>query len=92
MSDTRTPEQRAADDALEEAIKARDRAYDGRAGILMEYVVVSAWAMFVDDNEVTMIDYSGGAGQPVHRTFGLLSWAFEKYRATYIDGGRNQIE
>lgn len=75
MCDTRTPEQTAADQALEDAIRAHQQAYDVAAGVLMEWVVITT--QHVDDghHQATSLGWSCPYAQPMHRTAGLVHYA-----------------
>lgn len=77
----RTAEQKAADEALTEAIEAVRRVYDPEGvtsgHTLMEYVVVSAAATWDEEGDgVTSIGIAYRDGDvPTHRAIGLLEYA-----------------
>lgn len=82
--DERTPEQKAADEQLRDAVKAVTEAYsDGLAWVPMEYVCIYSMQRWDDDGDAytavgTAID-SGAV--PIHRLLGLCDYASARYRA-----------
>lgn len=77
----RTPEQKAADEALTEAIERVSRAYDTEGVAvgytMMEYVVVTAMATWDEDGDGhTSIGIAYRDGDvPTHRAMGLMQYA-----------------
>jgi hypothetical protein len=75
----RTPEQRAADDALTEAIDRVakiDFPPDGDPGLLVDFVVVAQYTMVADDGDgvdAYYLQFPNGS-MPDHRALGLLHW------------------
>lgn len=71
----RTAEQRAADEALHEAIERAVRAYEAGRGLIQEWVVVVAEitpAESPEDDEETYSIMMKDGGLPWHRAVGLL--------------------
>lgn len=82
MSDDRTAEQRAADDRLEDAIRAHLEAYDTTDGVLMEWVVLATQHIAENDgSSATAVSHWVPPGQPLHRSLGLLDYAATRLRA-----------
>lgn len=92
---SRTPEQRAADDALTEAIEGVIRAYidqDGdNPGLLTDYVVTGAREGIDEDGEryCSVVSFTRDDSVPSHTQIGLLdtrlSWLRSQLRSTYAD-------
>lgn len=83
MSDERTPEQRAADEQLREAVKAVTEAYaDGESWVPMEYVCVYSMQRWDDDGDaLTAVGTAVDSGAvPIHRLLGLVEYAATRYR------------
>lgn len=88
---TRTPEQKAADEALTAAIEAVRDAYadetESRSYLLTDYVVISAGTRFADDGEswsqVAMIYRDNDV--PAYRVIGLLDFALARARKYVAD-------
>lgn len=80
----RTPEQQAADDALTAAIQQCHEAYDWDAGVLTEYVVVTASMRWDDDGTgITAIGtIFRDSNLPYHHALGLTDYASTRFRAT----------
>lgn len=72
-----TPEQKAATERLEEAVKAALEAQGLGVGVLTEFVVVAAQARFeADGGSSTGVYYlTSGEGVPYYRMLGLLDFA-----------------
>ena len=83
MTDDRTAEQLAADEALEEAIRLHLAAYDEGDGLVMEWVLlVTQHLDDGSDSTATAVSRWVRAGQPIHRTMGLLDYGLTRLRAT----------
>lgn len=84
-TDTRTPEQKAADEQLTAAIEANLHAYraDRPASVLSEYVVLAASHRWNDDGEpVTSVATIYRDGDvPWHRAMGLVELARTRMKA-----------
>lgn len=82
-TDTRTPEQKAADEQLTAAIEAHQRAYGEPPAVLSEYVVLAASHRWDDDGEpvtaVALIYRDGDL--PWHRALGLVELARTRMKA-----------
>lgn len=75
MSDERTPEQAAADDALTKAIADNIVAYHGDHGMLGDYVVLWASTALDDDGIVTPAGLiPRDDSLPLHVQLGLLRY------------------
>ena len=86
MMDDRTPEQRNADRALEEAIDASAKAY-GEEGLLIEWVVVAAHHLDDGNDTFTSVNWTVSDGLPIYRLMGLINFAGRQIAATADDGG-----
>lgn len=83
MTDHRTPEQRDADDAFEEAIRALLTAYGADDGLLLEWVIDTTQHIAeADGSSSTVTAYFTNPGAPLHRTLGLLGYVDERVRTT----------
>ncbi|MDG4832427.1 hypothetical protein O7627_24410 [Solwaraspora sp. WMMD1047] len=90
MTDSRTPEQRAADDALTAAIQQTLDAYAGSGPwLLTEYVVVTAQQGYDEDGDgITAVGQLYRDGDvPLHRALGLLDHAVTRMRARIASDG-----
>lgn len=78
----RTPEQKAADDALDAAIESALAAHDLKTGVTSDYIVIVAQQHFDDDgNQRTNVArLVPGDGVPHYRLLGLLDYAATCYR------------
>lgn len=77
VADTRTDEQRAADEALTAAIARSMQAYEWTDGLLTDYVIVTVQQSFTDDGDMgtsTGLLYRDN-GLPYYRILGLLQVA-----------------
>lgn len=82
MADDRTPEQKAADTAFEDAIRALLAAYGATEGPLMEWILLTA--QHVDEGDgttATATSHWVAPGQPLHRSLGLLGYSETRVRA-----------
>lgn len=79
----RTPEQKAVDDALTEAIEAALHAHDAKTGVTSDYIVLVAQQNFDADGESTtsIARLVRDDGIPHYRLLGLLDYAATCYRA-----------
>ena len=78
---TRTPDQKAADNALEEAVKRALEAYDLNRGALVDVLVLSAQTRFDEDGgQYTTVARLTLGGMPHYRILGLLDFAQAAYR------------
>jgi hypothetical protein len=78
----RTPEQKAADDRLEDAVKAAMDAYDLTNGALVDVLVLTAQTRFDDEGEqYTTVGRLTLGGMPHYRILGLLDFAQAAYRS-----------
>lgn len=82
---SRTPEQKAADEALTAAIEAHVKAYvdDGHGWVMSEYVVVLSQHRYDENGDGHTgvgIAYRDG-DVPVHRALGLVEYAATRMRA-----------
>lgn len=84
MTDSRTPEQRAADDALTAAVEQALAAYSepDRPWVLTEYVVVTAQQTYDEAGDgLTAVGCIYRDGDvPMHRVLGLLEYAATRTR------------
>lgn len=81
----RTPEQKAADDRLEEAVKAAMDAYGLTNGALVDVLVLTAQTRFDGDGEqYTTIGRLTLGGMPHYRILGLLDFARAAYKSDII--------
>lgn len=84
MSDSRTAEQRAADEALTAAIEATLRAYSDSETpmVLTDYIVVSSERSWDEDGDpMTAIGTIHRDGDiPIHVCLGLAEYAATRYR------------
>lgn len=83
MSDTRSPEQKSADEALTAAVETVNRAYYGEGGrLLTDYVVVFAEQSWDEDGDsVTAVGVNPRDGDlPIYKTIGLLDYALTRAR------------
>lgn len=81
MSDTRTPEQRAADEGLTDAINTVNRAYFGDSDrLLTDYVVVFAEQSWDDDGDpITAVGTNPRDGDmAIYKTIGLLEYGLTR--------------
>jgi len=86
---SRTPEQKAADEALTAAIEAAARLHfeEGQGWVMSEYVTVAAHHRFDEEGEsytaVSLIYRDGDV--PYHRALGLLEYAAARMRAAIME-------
>jgi hypothetical protein len=78
----RTAEQRAADRALEEAIKGALEAHELSRGALGDYIVLTVETRFDNDGRQTtsIARLTSDDGVPHYRLLGLLDYASTMYR------------
>ena len=84
----RTPEQKAADEALTEAIERAFAAYfpDDERGILMEYAIVGSCALPDEDEPSTRVfQLIRDDGVPHHRLMGLFDYSLTRLRSQVGD-------
>ncbi len=87
---SRTPEQRAADDALTAAIEAVWAAYDDDdpdRGVLTDFVVIGARAGFDSDGDrwTSVGTFTRDNSVPLHVQLGLLEYRGTRIRAIVND-------
>lgn len=87
----RTPEQKAADEALTAAIEAVWDAYadDPDRGVLTDYTVVGACAGFDEDGDrLTLVGaFTRDGNVPIHVQIGLLEYRLARLRDILNDPG-----
>jgi hypothetical protein len=71
-----TPQQKAAYEQLDEAIKTALQTFGMATGILTDYVIVCAQQNFADDGSSTtrVSHVTSGDGMPYYRLLGLLDF------------------
>ncbi len=78
----RTPEQKAADERLEQAVKDALEAYDLNTGALVDVLVLTAQTRFDEEGEqYTNVARLTLGGMPHYRILGLLDFAQTAYRS-----------
>lgn len=87
MSDSRSAEQRAADDALTAAIEQVNRAYYGDSDrLLTDYVVIFAEQSWDDDGDsITAVGTNPRDGDmAIYKTIGLLDYGLTRARQRLV--------
>ena len=79
---TRTPEQKAADEGLNEAIHACMKA-EGQEdlGVVVDHMVIVATANFEGDDSLSSISFFSGGDIPYYRMLGMLDFIATGIRA-----------
>jgi hypothetical protein len=82
-----TPEQTAATERLDEAIKSSLEALGLGVGVLTDYVVICAQQRFEDDGTASTGIYhvTSGDGVPYYRLLGLLDYTRIALRGEIVD-------
>lgn len=82
-----TPEQKAADEALREAvIAARDARGFGQGGVVSDVLVIGVEHFFEDGQDSTGVFTLTTAPLPLYRTLGLIDFAQALYRGDVREG------
>lgn len=87
MSDDRTPGQKAADEALRDAIERAAHAYGEQGSVLTDFLVIGSWQYWDDDgHECTAYNtLLPDSTMPVHRVLGLAEYVRFRYGSQVFD-------
>lgn len=78
MVDEYDPSDQSADDIFHEAVRVYLEHVGYGDGLLVDWMLVSAQHMIVDDGSATSMSIVVSREQPIYRTSGLIDYAREK--------------